>query len=729
MSRHRNIRGRTFSYDDDYQDDDPWDSGSEYAMSPNSQSYMYNRSQQSTIADTFFDLGGSQQQEQRHQQQKSPSPLRYMSTTTVNTDESNYDNKSSKKTLLSDTDSSFQIHEPPNLKRAGITEAATAFSTMQPPSTKAPVSRDTGNLKPPPPGFAKTATKKGFSTPPPGFFDKATPKQDKNNTEENNLTNSSTAVKKGMDNEGSNNTNAKKLSKTVNVRDKDKVPKKNFQKKSLGNNNNDSNNSSQKPLAQLNAKKNKLRKEHIDKATKNGKPIISMVVIGHVDAGKSTLMGHLLHSLGEVDKRTMHKYEKLSKEKGKASFKYAWVLDNDDSERERGVTMDVGYNHFETENRRVTLLDAPGHKDFVPNMISGATQADVAILVVTAPEGEFLDGFCDRGQTKEHASLVRSLGVKEIIVAINKMDMANWSEERYDAIKMQLDLYLLKKLNFKSVRYIPVSGMTGENLTSQINTDCALYKWYKNRPTLLEGIDTFPAGTRLRAMDKPFRFSVSDVFKSLLLGGAVVSGRVQTGVCVVGDELYIMPINQTCTIKSIFLNNISVDAAVVGQAVEISVTGLDDDPINVLKVGQVLCDINRPVPLAREIEARIQTFDSLKIPMIKGTQLNCHHQNVELSAIISKLVSLESSSQTKNNGKKGKQQQSSLVEGSDIKVKKKRRPRRIGKNESGVIRLKFVQPICIEKYEDNKQLGRFVLRTNGDTVASGMVLKISKAGK
>ena len=715
MSRHRNIRGRTFSYDDDYQDDDPWDSGSDYAMSPNSQRYMYNRSQESTLADNFFGLGEAHVQ----QQQSKLSPLRYersinesMETQmTMEKTENNLANSQSTDT------SSFQIDEPPTLSRAGSSEALTAMTTMQSGRVNAPNTKDSTKPKLPPPGFEKP--KKGFSTPPPGFFDIATPKKSPPAVSTSSVKENSKDVGQDTKRGGA----AKKTPKSLNETKNTKSSTKSSHKKKIGDPTNDS---APPKTSTLNAKKIKLRQEHIAKATKSGKPIISMVVIGHVDAGKSTLMGHLLHSLGEVDKRTMHKYEKLSKEKGKASFKYAWVLDNDDSERERGVTMDVGYNHFETENRRVTLLDAPGHKDFIPNMISGATQADVAVLVVTAPEGEFMDGFSDGGQTKEHASLVRSLGVKEMIVAINKMDVADWSEERFNAIKADLDFYLLKKLNFKNVRYIPVSGMTGENLTSQ-NGECKLYKWYKDGPTLLQGIDQFPAGTRLRAMDKPFRFSVSDVFKSLMLGGAVVSGRVQTGVCVVGDELRIMPINQKCTIKNIFLNNISTEAALVGQTVEISLNGLDDDPLNVLKVGQVLCEANRPVPLAREVEARIQTFDALKIPMIKGTQLNCHHQNVELSAIVSKLVSLETSSAPMRGGmKKHKQKEISLIEKSNTKGKK-RRPRRISKNESGIIRLKFAQHICIEKYEDNKQLGRFVLRSNGDTVASGMILKISKA--
>ena len=714
MSRHRNIRGRTFSYDDDYQDDDPWDSGSDYAMSPNSQRYMYNRSEESTLADNFFGLGESHVQ---HQQSKH-SPLRFERSINDAMESQMSMEKSGNDVATSQDNSTlpFQIDEPPTLSRVGSSEAVTAMSTMQTAPANAPHTKKSTTPKLPPPGFEKP--KKGFSTPPPGFFDTATPKKSPPALSKSSAKESSKEIGQGT----KKGQAAKGTPKSVNGTKALNSSTKSHKKQSTDSTNDNA--PSKTPI--LNAKKIKLRQEQIAKATKSGKPIISMVVIGHVDAGKSTLMGHLLHSLGEVDKRTMHKYEKLSKEKGKASFKYAWVLDNDDSERERGVTMDVGYNHFETENRRVTLLDAPGHKDFIPNMISGATQADVAVLVVTAPEGEFMDGFSDGGQTKEHASLVRSLGVKEMIVAINKMDMAEWSEERFNAIKAELDLYLLKKLNFKTVRYIPVSGMTGENLTSQ-NKECNLYKWYKDGPTLLQGIDQFPAGTRLRAMDKPFRFSVSDVFKSLILGGAVVSGRVQTGVCVVGDELLIMPINQKCTIKNIFMNNISTEAALVGQTVEISLSGLDDDPLNVLRVGQVLCEAYRPVPLAREVEARIQTFDALKIPMIKGTQLNCHHQNVELSAIVSKLISLETSSAAGSGAtKKHKQKETSLIEKSNAKGKK-RRPRRISKNESGVIRLKFAQHICIEKYEDNKQLGRFVLRSNGDTVASGMILKISKS--
>lgn len=250
----------------------------------------------------------------------------------------------------------------------------------------------------------------------------------------------------------------------------------------------------------------------------DGKPHIQMVVIGHVDAGKSTLMGHMLYDLGAVPQRVMHKYEQDSKKLGKQSFMYAWVLDETGEERERGITMDVGSVRFETESKVVTLLDAPGHKDFIPNMISGATQADVALLVVDATRGEFETGFEQGGQTREHALLVRwvlsiyrnsdtlivqlksidahisplhrSLGVSQLGVVINKLDTVNWSKDRFDEIVGKLKTFL-KQAGFKDtdVTYIPCSGMTGENLVKPA-TGAELIAWY-NGPTLINVIGKF----------------------------------------------------------------------------------------------------------------------------------------------------------------------------------------------------------------------------------------------
>ncbi|NXN99646.1 HBS1L protein, partial [Rhinopomastus cyanomelas] len=241
-----------------------------------------------------------------------------------------------------------------------------------------------------------------------------------------------------------------------------------------------------------------------------GKQLLNLVVIGHVDAGKSTLMGHLLYLLGNVNKRTMHKYEQESKKAGKASFAYAWVLDETGEERERGVTMDVGMTKFETKTKVITLMDAPGHKDFIPNMITGAAQADVAILVVDASRGEFEAGFETGGQTREHGLLVRSLGVTQLVVAVNKMDQVNWQQERFQEITTKLGQFL-KQAGFKEsdVAYIPTSGLDGENLVTR-GQSSDLTQWYKGN-CLLEQIDSFKPPQR--SVDKPFRLCVADVFK------------------------------------------------------------------------------------------------------------------------------------------------------------------------------------------------------------------------
>lgn len=247
---------------------------------------------------------------------------------------------------------------------------------------------------------------------------------------------------------------------------------------------------------------NRNAKELYEKERGNDKQQIHMVVIGHVDAGKSTLMGHLLYDMGCVSQRNMHKYEQESKKVGKHSFMYAWVLDETGEERERGITMDVGCSRFETDSKQVihlllfieiqikklkfqvVLLDAPGHKDFIPNMISGANQADVALLVVDATRGEFETGFEQGGQTREHALLVRSLGVNQLCVVVNKLDTVQWSKDRFDEIVQKLRIFL-KQAGFKEsdLNYIPCSGLTGENLVKP-PTDPQLTEWYKG-PTLL----------------------------------------------------------------------------------------------------------------------------------------------------------------------------------------------------------------------------------------------------
>lgn len=281
-----------------------------------------------------------------------------------------------------------------------------------------------------------------------------------------------------------------------------------------------------------------------EKASAKTKPLINLVVIGHVDAGKSTLMGRLLFDLNYVSKKAMHRYESDSKKTGKASFLYAWVLDETEEERTRGITMDIAQSRFETDKRTINLLDAPGHKDFIPNMITGAAQADVALLVVDATVGEFEAGFDAGGQTREHALLVKSLGVTQIAVVVNKLDNCDWSQTRYNEIVQKMGAFL-KQAGYKDVTFIPCSGLNGLNLAKR-STEPLLTSWYSG-PCLVEVIDNFKAPER--AITKPFRMSICDIYKGLV-GGISVAGRVEAGVVVPSQKVLVMPAAEPCTVKS-----------------------------------------------------------------------------------------------------------------------------------------------------------------------------------
>ncbi|XP_058027413.1 HBS1-like protein isoform X3 [Ahaetulla prasina] len=428
-----------------------------------------------------------------------------------------------------------------------------------------------------------------------------------------------------------------------------------------------------------------------------GKHLLNLVVIGHVDAGKSTLMGHLLYLLGNVNKRTMHKYEQESKKAGKASFAYAWVLDETGEERERGVTMDVGMTKFETKTKIITLMDAPGHKDFIPNMITGAAQADVAVLVVDASRGEFEAGFETGGQTREHGLLVRSLGVTQLAVAVNKMDQVNWQQERFQEIVNKLGQFL-KQAGFKEsdVAYIPTSGLGGENLVTKSQTS-ELAKWYTGK-CLLEQIDSFKPPQR--SVDKPFRLCVSDVFKDQG-SGFCVTGKIEAGYVQVGERLLVMPPNETCTVKGIALHEQPVDWAAAGDHISLTLTGMDIIKIN---VGYIFCCPKEPIKTCTRFRARVLIFN-IEIPITKGFPVLLHFQTVSEPATIRKLLS--------------------VLHKSTGEVAKKK-PKCLTKGQNALIELQTQRPVALELYKDFKELGRFMLRYGGSTIAAGVVVEIKE---
>ncbi|KIW22156.1 translation elongation factor Tu [Cladophialophora immunda] len=406
----------------------------------------------------------------------------------------------------------------------------------------------------------------------------------------------------------------------------------------------------------------------------------NFVVIGHVDAGKSTLMGRLLFDLKAVDQRTLDKYRQEAERIGKGSFAFAWVLDQGSEERARGVTIDIATNKFETDRTCFTILDAPGHRDFVPNMIAGASQADFAVLVIDASTGNFESGL--KGQTKEHALLVRSIGVQRIIVAVNKMDVAEWSEKRFDEIRQQMAAFLSSAgFQSKNVTFVPCSGLGGENILTRASDSRSF--WYTG-PTLVEELDKAEPSTH--ALDKPLRMIINDVFRGGVQNPLSVSGRLDAGTIQVGEQVVIMPSGEKAQIRSLEVDDEPQEWAVAGQNVVLNLT--DIDPIH-LKSGDVLCSPLSPIQNIGEFKAKILAFDHLT-PM----NVDVHKGRLHVPGRISQLVGVLD----KSSGTVTKKKPKIVQPGNVVRV---------------IVHLDQVVPL--------EPPSRIVLRANGETVGAGLI--------
>ncbi len=402
---------------------------------------------------------------------------------------------------------------------------------------------------------------------------------------------------------------------------------------------------------------------------------------------------------------------------GKASFALAWVMDEDESERERGVTIDIATKYISTERHELTILDAPGHADFVPAMITGAASADVGILVIAATPGEFESGFDDTcgsggfqkghvGQTREHVTLARGLGVSQLIVAVNKLDAAepNWSQDRFIEIRKRLVPFLKTSgFDMKRVQFVPISGLTGVNIKSapKLNdsTSSGLASWYE-KGTLLQAINNFEPAKR--NIEKPFRFLVSDIDTEGKY--VVVKGRVVQGFTSVGDGVVVLPICDAADVGRIEHGLASssgaerMNIAVAGDSVELYLTGID---IARISVGNILSEMDehlRP-QLKRKLVAKIIVMDRLTVPIIRGSQVLLHMHSLDVPAVISNLIS-----------------QTDRSDGS-----LKERPRMLSGGANATVEIKLGKKVCLETFSDCRALGRFALRRGGDTVAIGIV--------
>lgn len=419
-------------------------------------------------------------------------------------------------------------------------------------------------------------------------------------------------------------------------------------------------------------------KEFKSQKTKNA---ASFVVIGHVDAGKSTLMGRLLLEIGVIDQRTVDRYKKEAEAIGKPSFAVAWVLDQDSEERERGVTIDFAQNRFETAKTKFTILDAPGHKDFIPNMIAGASQADFAVLVIDASTGSFESGL--KGQTKEHALLIRSIGIQRIIIAVNKLDSVLWSQDRFSEIETQMTSFLIMAgYQNKNISFVPCSGLFGDNITRAISNPKA--SWYKG-PTLIESLEIFEPASY--ALTEPLRLTISNIFRGGVQNPLSISGRIEAGSLQVSDTLSAQPSNQKCLVRALELDNEAVDWAVAGQNITIHLSGIEEQ---YLKIGDVICSVSSPIQNIREFKAKVLAFDFL-IPM----QVDVHRGRLHVTGQVKEIVSIIN----KTVGNKS--------------TKKKPRVVKPGLVAIIIVTLDQVAPL--------EPPGRIVLRSNGETVAAGFL--------
>jgi len=307
---------------------------------------------------------------------------------------------------------------------------------------------------------------------------------------------------------------------------------------------------------------------------------INLVVIGHVDSGKSTTTGHLIYKCGGIDKRVIATFEKEAAETGKGSFKYAWVLDKLKAERERGITIDIALWKFETKKYFWTVIDAPGHRDFIKNMITGTSQADIAILMIASNPGEFEAGFGKEGSTKEHMQLANTLGVKKMLVCCNKMDRTEppYSEKRFKEIMGEVKNFLKTKKMFKKAKFIPISGWVGDNMLEASDN----MPWYFDKKkylamTLFDALDKTKAPKR--ANDKPLRLPLQDVYKIQGIGTVPV-GRVETGTIKPGMVCRFSPNGKTAEVKSVEMHHESLPAAFVGDNVGFNIKGLSIKDIN-----------------------------------------------------------------------------------------------------------------------------------------------------
>jgi peptide chain release factor subunit 3 len=416
-----------------------------------------------------------------------------------------------------------------------------------------------------------------------------------------------------------------------------------------------------------------------------GKEHVNIIFIGHVDAGKSTLGGSILYATGMVDERTMDKYKREAKDMGRETWYLSWALDLTKEERSKGKTVEVGRGFFETERRRYSILDAPGHKTYVPNMIGGASQADVGILVISARKGEYETGFEKGGQTREHAMLAKTQGVNKLVVVINKMDdpTVQWSHDRYKECTTKLAQFLKGTgYNLKTdVFFMPIAAQQTTGIKDRVPKD--LCPWYDG-PSLLEYLDSMQALER--KVNAPFMMAVNGKYRDM---GTIIEGKIEAGVVKKGMTLIMMPNRQNVDITAVYgETEDEVAVAQCGDQVRLRLRGIEEEEI---LPGFVLCSPKRLVHCVSEFEAQIRILE-LKSILTSGFNCVLHvHAAIEEVTFAGLLHKLQ----------KGTNRKSKVP------------PTHAKKGDSIIARMQVIGgagAVCVERFEDYPQMGRFTLR-------------------
>ena len=420
------------------------------------------------------------------------------------------------------------------------------------------------------------------------------------------------------------------------------------------------------------------------------KPHLNIVFIGHVDHGKSTTVGRLLVDTGVIRQEEIDKFRAEAEAKGKATFEFAWVMDDLKEERERGVTIDIAHRRFDTQKYYFTIIDAPGHRDFVKNMITGTSQADAAVLVVSAAEGI-------QEQTREHIFLARTLGVNQLICAINKMDRQEvaFSEAKFEALKEELTK-LLKNVGYKvaeQVVFLPISAFKDDN----INKASPNMPWFKG-PTLLAALDNLKVPEK--PTGKPLRLPIQDVYTITGIGTVPV-GRVETGSLKIGDKIIFLPSGKSGEVKSIEMHHEAVTEAMPGDNIGFNVRGIDKNDI---RRGDVAGPVSNPPTVVESFTANIQVLNHPSVLTVGYTPVfHAHTAQVacEFTQILKRL--------DPKTGQVAEENPTTLKTG-----------------DAAVVVITPKRPLVIEKYKEFPQLGRFAVRDMGQTVAAGVVVDVKK---